>query len=88
MSKHFYDYLAGRIYDFFNRINIKPGEKYHIQFERTEQVQDLVNQVRKLDHIEPFYMDTEDGDYQSFCIVCPTAKVLIASNIEEVTPDF
>ncbi|WP_179292215.1 DNA phosphorothioation-dependent restriction protein DptH [Paenibacillus campinasensis] len=88
MSKHFYNYLAGRIHDFFNRINIKPGEKYHIQFERTEQVQDLVDQVRKLDHIEPFYMDTEDGDYQSFCIVCSTAKVLVASNIEEITPDF
>ncbi|GIP52564.1 DNA phosphorothioation-dependent restriction protein DptH [Paenibacillus vini] len=88
MSKHFYDYLAGRIHDFFNRINIKPGEKYHIQFERTEQVHDLVNQVSKLDNIETFYMDTEDGDYQSFCIVCPTAKVLIASNIKEITPDF
>lgn len=88
MSKHFYDYLAGRIDDFFKSINIKPGEKYHIQFERAEQVHDLINQVSKLDHIEPFYMDTDDGGYYSFCIVCPTAKVLIASNAEEITPDF
>ncbi|MGM1050412.1 MAG: DNA phosphorothioation-dependent restriction protein DptH [Bacillota bacterium] len=88
MSKHFYNYLAGRIQDFFNSINVQPGEKYHIQFERSEQVRDLVQQVSLLENIEHFIMQTEDGTYQSICLVSATAKVLIASNIEEVTPDF
>lgn len=88
MSKHFYNYLAEQIQKFFNHIDIQPGEKYHIQFERTEQVQALVEQVKLLNHIEPFSMHTEDGFYQSICLVNNSTQVLIASNVDEVTPDF
>lgn len=88
MSKHFYNYLAGQIQKFFTTIKVQRGEKYHIQFERSEQVQSLVEQVRLLGNIEPFFMQTEDGVYQSVCLVNKTAKILLASNTEETTPDF
>lgn len=88
MSKHFYNYLAERIRSFFNETNIQPGEKYHIQFERAEQVESLVEQVDSLPESEAFYMQTEEGVYQSVCLVATEAKVLIASNSDEVTPDF
>ncbi|MDO3408381.1 DNA phosphorothioation-dependent restriction protein DptH [Saccharibacillus sp. CPCC 101409] len=88
MSKHFYNYLAERIKRFFNDTNIQPGEKYHIQFERTEQVENLVAEVKALDEAEPFYMQTEEDLYQSVCLVAPEAKILVAANSDEVTPDF
>ncbi|WP_181438861.1 DNA phosphorothioation-dependent restriction protein DptH [Paenibacillus sambharensis] len=88
MSKHFYNYLAERIVHFFGQINIQPGDKYHIQFERTEQVESLVEEIKKMSSAEPFSIPTEGGDYQSFCLICQNSKVLIASNSDEVTPDF
>ncbi|QYK60757.1 DNA phosphorothioation-dependent restriction protein DptH [Paenibacillus sp. S25] len=88
MSKHFYNYLAQQIQKFFSDINVQPGEKYHIQFERTEQVENLVEQVGLLDHVEPFYMQTAEELFQTICLVNDTVKILIASNIHEVTPDF
>ncbi|MNB78871.1 AAA-like domain protein [compost metagenome] len=88
MSKHFYSYLAEQIEKFFNGTNIQPGEKYHIQFERNEQVEELAEQVKALSSVEPFYMQTEEGIYQSSCLVGQNVKILIASNTDEVTPDF
>ncbi|WP_046228167.1 DNA phosphorothioation-dependent restriction protein DptH [Paenibacillus dauci] len=88
MSKHFYSYLAQQIQQFFNHISVQPGEKYHIQFERAEQVTDLVNEVKNLPNIEPFSMTTPDGFYQSICLNNGSAKVLIASNTDDITPDF
>ncbi|WPP40711.1 DNA phosphorothioation-dependent restriction protein DptH [Paenibacillus hunanensis] len=88
MSKHFYSYLAQQIQQFFTRISVQPGEKYHIQFERSEQVLDLVNEVKNLANIEPFSMTTPDGFYQSICLDNGSAKVLIASNTDDITPDF
>lgn len=88
MSKHFYNYLAEQIVEFFIRTNVQPGDKYHIQFERDEQVELLVEQVKSLSTAEPFYMQTEEGIYQSKSLMGSNAKVLIASNTDEVTPDF
>ncbi|WP_322907399.1 DNA phosphorothioation-dependent restriction protein DptH [Paenibacillus campi] len=88
MSKHFYNYLAQQIEKFFNRINVQPGEKYHIQFERAEQVAALVAEVKTLSDIEPFSMMTEDGFFQSISLVDESAQVLIASTIDDITPDF
>lgn len=88
MSKHFYNYLAERIAKFFCETNIQPGDKYHIQFERTEQVEDLAEAIKTLPSVEPFYMQTEEGDYHSICLVSQNAKLLVASNTDKVTPDF
>lgn len=88
MSKHFYNYLAEQIGKFFSCTNIQPGDKYHIQFERDEQVESLVEQVKALSLTEHFYMQTEEGIYQSKSLIGSNAKVLIASNTDEVTPDF
>lgn len=88
MSKHFYKYLAQQIQEFFSSIRVQPGEKYHIQFERNEQVEGLVEQVGILKGIETFKMQTEEGDYHSVCMVEDTAKVLIASTKDNITPDF
>lgn len=89
MSKHFYNYLAERITAFFSENNIQPGDKYHIQFERTEQVENLVETVKVLPSVEPFNMQTEEGMYRSICLVVgQNAKVLVASNTDNVTPDF
>lgn len=88
MSKHFYSYLAQQIQQFFTQISVQPGEKYHIQFERSEQVLDLVNEVNRLSNVEPFSIITQDGFYQSICLNNGSAKVLIASNTDDITPDF
>lgn len=88
MSKHFYSYLTHLIDRFLKGVNIQPGEKYHIQFERDEQVLDLVNEIKNVEGISPFSMSTEDGFYQSQTLNYTQTKVLIASNIEDITPDF
>ncbi|MCZ8519867.1 DNA phosphorothioation-dependent restriction protein DptH [Paenibacillus caseinilyticus] len=89
MSKHFYNYLAERIATFFRENNIQPGDKYHIQFERTEQVENLVDTINVLPFAESFYMHTEEGIYESICLTMgQNTKVLIASNTDNVTPDF
>ncbi|WP_339281665.1 DNA phosphorothioation-dependent restriction protein DptH [Paenibacillus sp. FSL H8-0282] len=80
--------MAEQIVEFFIRTNVQPGDKYHIQFERDEQVELLVEQVKSLSTAEPFYMQTEEGIYQSKSLMGSNAKVLIASNTDEVTPDF
>ncbi|WP_458125429.1 DNA phosphorothioation-dependent restriction protein DptH [Paenibacillus sp. Z3-2] len=88
MSKHFYSYLAHLVDRFLSEVNIQAGEKYHIQFEREEQVVNLVNQIKDINRVSPFLMSTEDGFYQSHTLNYDQTKVLIASNIEEITPDF
>lgn len=88
MSKHFYSYLAHLVDRFLGEVNIQAGEKYHIQFEREEQVVNLVNQIKDINRVNPFSMSTEDGVYQSHTVDYDQTKVLIASNIEEITPDF
>lgn len=88
MSKHFYSYLAQLVERFLNEVNIQSGEKYHIQFEREEQVVNLVNQIKGMNRVSPFLMPTEDGFYQSQTLDYDQTKVLIASNIEDTTPDF
>ncbi|WP_281884744.1 DNA phosphorothioation-dependent restriction protein DptH [Paenibacillus sp. YYML68] len=89
MSKHFYKYLAERIAEFFVDTNAQPGDKYHIQFERAEQVEFLLGTIKELPLVEYFNMQTEDGLYQSVCLdIGQNTKVLIASNTNNVTPDF
>ncbi|WP_405171722.1 DNA phosphorothioation-dependent restriction protein DptH [Paenibacillus polymyxa] len=88
MSKHFYSYLAHLIDRFLSGVNIQPGEKYHIQFEREEQVVNLVNEIKSIHRVSSFSMSTEDGDYESHTLDYDQTKVLIASNMEETTPDF
>ncbi|CAI6085299.1 hypothetical protein PAECIP112173_04594 [Paenibacillus sp. JJ-100] len=88
MSKHFYSYLAHLVDRFLSGVNIQAGEKYHIQFEREEQIVNLVNEIKSLNRVSPFSMLTEDGFYQSHTLDYGETKVLIASNMEEITPDF
>jgi DNA phosphorothioation-dependent restriction protein DptH len=88
MSKHFYNYLTLQIETFFKNSVIQPGDKYHIQFERPEQVEWLINELKTLNNFEKFKYITPNGSYESFCLYVNGVRILIASTTEATTPDF
>lgn len=88
MSKHFYSYLANKIEIFFSETMLQPGDKYHIQFERIEQVVELIEQIQLLNNTEQFRYSTPGGIYKAFCLRVNGVKLLVASTIHDTTPDF
>lgn len=90
MLNQFYNYLSGKIIDFFQTNSISSGAKYNIQFEREEQVRQLYEELKNNTlSREYFYRDNEGhAIYQSYMLDFGSVKLIVAATINNVQPDF
>ncbi|AHF06056.1 DNA phosphorothioation-dependent restriction protein DptH [Desulfitobacterium metallireducens] len=89
MLSPFYNFLATRVLRFLQTTEIKPGDKFHIQFEKKEQVTSLYNALATTPSVQAFIYKTKSNEnYQTFCIKTNQVTVIIAATNEEITPDF
>jgi len=89
MLSPFYNFLATRVIDFLQTMEIKPGDKFHIQFEKKEQVKSLYNALAKAQSIEKFaYKTKSNGFYQTYCLKSDNTIVIVAATDDKISPDF
>ncbi|QDR81801.1 DNA phosphorothioation-dependent restriction protein DptH [Sporomusa termitida] len=90
MSKQFYDYLSNLILKYFDSHEIKPGDKFHIQFEKEEQVSALYASLSQANNVTNFiYLSANKIPlYNSCCLIYKDVSIIIATTINDVKPDF
>ncbi|WP_461673161.1 DNA phosphorothioation-dependent restriction protein DptH [Priestia megaterium] len=91
MSNTFYNLIARKIVDYFEHSSLKPGEKFHIQFEHLNDVEQLFSALKNESKVKGFYKDFIWGieePYKSFSIEINELSIIIASTLNGVTPAF
>lgn len=91
MSNMFYNYISGKIIDYF-RINVpKAGDKFYVQFETDKQVKCLYNELNNNTISSPFVYEDEvrKQKYTSYELNFGTIKLVVAASMENGPhPDF
>lgn len=85
MLNSFYDYLAQLLIDFFHSKNAKSGDKFNIQFEKQDQVNDLYEALKRSEKVEEFIYESK---YKTFCLAIDGVKIIISAAIGNIMPDF
>lgn len=89
MLKEYYKYLANRIEEYFETSNDIDGYKYSVMFESSEQIQNLYEELGRLERVEPFIYKNNDVEvYKSFCLRFGEKKLIIAATINQIKTDF
>lgn len=89
MLDQFYSYLSDKIIDFFKDNPLEVGAKYNIQFETDDQVKSLVKALEENNIAEPFeYTDKGEVKYNSYMLNFGKVKLIVASTMGNVKPDF
>lgn len=90
MLNPFYEYLAKKIDGYFSGSLLLPGDKYHVPFDREEQVFELLRHLKNLDNSEPFEIvddNINSINYKTFCLNYYGVKLIVGSTID-ATPDY
>lgn len=91
MSNQFYKFIRNTIIDYFQNSQISQGDRYYIQLDHTDQVEQLVTELKgtKIPETEIFTYTHLDADpYETFCFNINGCKLVIAFTSELVTPDY
>ncbi|ULT59608.1 DNA phosphorothioation-dependent restriction protein DptH [Neobacillus drentensis] len=93
MSNTFYKFIALQIINYFREVTIQPGDKYHVQFEKLEEVSTLIETIKieanNLDIYNDFIWPNPLGKrYESFILTFGEKEILIAGTDGGVTEDF
>lgn len=91
MSNTFYNLISNQVMEYFQHNPIRPGDKFHIQFEHPKDVELLYDSLKDLSNQKNIHQDFVweiQEPYKTFFMVTPKAEVLIASSLDGVTPDF
>ncbi|MED4462717.1 DNA phosphorothioation-dependent restriction protein DptH [Metabacillus fastidiosus] len=91
MSSTFYKFIANTIINYVVNHSVKPGDKFHIQFEHESEVKNLLEALKvcagETDQYDDFVY-VKNGIYNSFTISNGEIEVLVAGTIGGVTADF
>jgi len=91
MSNMFYNYISGKIIDYF-RVNVpKAGDKFYVQFETDKQVKCLYNELNNNTISSPFVYEDEvrKQKYISYELNFGIVKLVVAASMENGPhPDF
>ena len=88
MSKQFYSYLTDKLISFLNSDNIKSGDRFYIQLDEKDQVEEFYNVLRDSELAEIFsYKHDKGSEYESFYMDINGVKLVIASTFN-VTPGY
>ena len=93
MSNTFYNFIANQIIQYFEDITIKPGDKYHVQFEKIKDVSLLIEALKAAAQEKEIYnyfkwISPLGAKYESFFLSFGDQEVLISGTAEGVTEDF
>lgn len=90
MLDQFYSYLSGKIIKFFKDNPLTSGAKYNIQFETDEQVKNLYESLQQNTLYGKYEYKDKDGEvkYQSYLLNFDGVKLIVASTMDDVQPDF
>lgn len=82
MSKEFYKYLSDKLITFLESNDIKPGERFYVQLDEREQVEDFYGVLQSLEQAEKFsYKHKSGGEYESFSLNLKGVNLVVASTV-------
>lgn len=83
MSKQFYKYLSNKLIEYLNHNSIKAGERYYIQLDEMEQVEELYNTLREEANISNFIYknDIAGKGYETYSIKIGDVNLVVASTL-------
>lgn len=88
MSKQFYNYLAEKLKEFLKDKTVKPGERFYVQLDEKNQVEEFYEVLKSLSEAEKFIYKHEKGtEYESFLLNINNRKLVVASTYN-VTPGY
>lgn len=89
MSTQFYKEIAKILHDFFDSSNIKKGDRYYLQLDSTEEVEQLINVLQENEGTRIFKYKHELGEeYRTFAIPYNSILLVVAHTSDNVKPDF
>lgn len=89
MLNQFYNYMASKLIAFLKQEQVEPGQRYFLQFDQMENVEDFYHVLKNLPESEVFTYQHEQGSpYTTFSINVGDVRIVIAATIDGVTPDF
>ncbi len=90
MLNQFYNYLAKKVINYFNNIEVKNGDKFEIQFEKEDEVKDLYEELKEVADVQEFrYKAAQNAsEYVTYSIYVNGIKVIISATINNIKPDY
>lgn len=89
MLNQFYNYLAENIIKYFKGRSVNSGEKFHIPFEKNEEVLNLYNALKDKSNDNKFIYNIKDSiKYETFILDTGNIDIIVAATNENVTVDF
>ena len=91
MSNKFYNYLSDKLIKFFNTNEIRYGDKFFIQFDEHDRVDEFYNALKEdLQNVVAFEYQHENSDslYKTFASVLENDVKVIVVNSNEVSLDY
>lgn len=91
MSNKFYNYLSEKLINFFNTNEIRYGDKFFIQFDEQNRVDEFYNTLEEdLQNVEEFEYQHESSDslYKTFASVLDNGVKVVVVNSNEVSVDY
>ena len=90
MLNTFHKYISNQILKYFQEKTIKSGDKFNIQFENLDDVEQLMATLKSLGNekglIRDFYWP--EVSFSTFSLSFNNTELIISSNLENVTADF
>src|SRR5699024_3081689 len=82
-------YLGDKLINFFDTQSLSGGERFYLQFDDKDQVEEFYETLREYDSAKAFHYQHEQGSpYYTFGLKSGDITVVVAATIENVTPDF
>ena len=91
MSNKFYNYLSDKIKNFFEKSEIRHGDKFFIQFDEEYRVDDFYNTLKKdLDNVEEFKYQHESSNipFTTFTTLLKNNIKVVVVNSNKVSVDY
>lgn len=88
MLKLFYKELSNKIINYFENRGLVVGEKFHIQFEKEEHVQELYAALKETENTASFTYTSEHATYNTYALAFGEVSLIVAATVDEIKPDF
>lgn len=88
MSNQFYNYISELLLNYFNEVSISPGDRFYLQLDKQEEVENLVNALKLHKDGDFIYQHDYGNPYHSFYININDIRLVLAYTSSFVRPDF
>lgn len=90
MSNTFHKYISNQIIEYFQGKSIKSGDKFNVQFENLQHVEQLMLELelcgKKAGILEKFHWP--EVSFSTFSLTFNNVHLIVASNLKDTTADF